>query len=118
MALFFGKLPLHIQSPVVGIGLQVLNSGRRRAFAAWCRQAGTPTLELQRLGGWKTLEMVERYAHVAPEGLQIAASRVDNLFAVTNSYSAPMRKAPDSSESEAFIWCRRDESNTRPSHYE
>ena len=83
MALFFGKLPLHIQSPVVGIGLQVLNSGRRRTFATWCWKAGTPTLELQCLGGWKPLEMVERYGHVAPEGLQIAASRFVNLFAVT-----------------------------------
>ena len=28
------------------------------------------------------------------------------------------KKAPDSCESGAFIWCRSDESNTRPSHYE
>jgi len=27
-------------------------------------------------------------------------------------------KSPDSCESGLFIWCRRDESNTRPSHYE
>jgi hypothetical protein len=27
--------------------------------------------------------MVERYAHVAPEGLQIAASRLDNVLSVT-----------------------------------
>jgi integrase len=50
----------------------------RHTFATWHRQAGTPTHELQRLGGWKTLVMVERYAHVAPEGLQVAASRLDN----------------------------------------
>ncbi|PJI97294.1 site-specific recombinase XerD [Acidovorax sp. 69] len=55
----------------------------RHTFATWHRQAGTPTHELQRLGGWKTLEMVERYAHVAPEGLQIAASRLDNVLAGT-----------------------------------
>ena len=41
------------------------------------REAGTPTHELQRLGGWKTQYMVERYAHVAPEGLQLAASRLN-----------------------------------------
>lgn len=41
----------------------------RHTFATWHRQAGTPTHELQRLGGWKTLSMVERYAHVAPEEL-------------------------------------------------
>jgi integrase len=52
----------------------------RHTFATWHRQAGTPTHELQRLGGWKTLSMVERYAHVAPEGLQLAASRLDNAL--------------------------------------
>jgi integrase len=55
----------------------------RHTFATWHREAGTPTHELQRLGGWKTQSMVERYAHVAPEGLQLAASRLDNLLAVT-----------------------------------
>ena len=52
----------------------------RHTFATWHRQAGTPTHELQRLGGWKTLSMVERYAHVASEGLQTAASRLDNAL--------------------------------------
>lgn len=55
----------------------------RHTFATWHREAGTPTHELQRLGGWKTQSMVERYAHVAPEGLQFAASRLDNLVAST-----------------------------------
>ncbi len=50
----------------------------RHTWASWHRQQGTPTHELQRLGGWKTLAMVERYAHVAPEGLQLAADRLDN----------------------------------------
>jgi len=49
----------------------------RHTFATWHRQAGTPTHELQRLGGWKTGAMVERYAHVAPEALQGAAIRFD-----------------------------------------
>jgi integrase len=52
----------------------------RHTFATWHREAGTPTHELQRLGGWKTQSMVERYAHVVPEGLQFAASRLDQLF--------------------------------------
>lgn len=55
----------------------------RHTFATWHREAGTPTHELQRLGGWKTLEMVERYAHVAPEGLQVAAGRLDNVLSGT-----------------------------------
>jgi integrase len=52
----------------------------RHTFATWHRQAGTPTHELQKLGGWKTLSMVERYAHIAPEGLQAAAGRLDNVL--------------------------------------
>ena len=49
----------------------------RHTFATSHRQAGTPTHELQGLGGWKTGAMVERYAHVAPEALRDAAGRLD-----------------------------------------
>ncbi|MDO8458679.1 MAG: site-specific integrase [Burkholderiaceae bacterium] len=56
----------------------------RHTFATWHREAGTPTHELQRLGGWKTQSMVERYAHVAPEGLLFAAKRLDNCLTATH----------------------------------
>ncbi|MEO5699749.1 MAG: tyrosine-type recombinase/integrase [Casimicrobiaceae bacterium] len=39
----------------------------RHTWATWHRQAGTPTHELQRLGGWRSSVMVERYAHLAPD---------------------------------------------------
>ena len=52
----------------------------RHTWATWQRQAGTPTHELQRLGGWRTGAMVERYAHLAPESLAIAAQRLDSKF--------------------------------------
>lgn len=52
----------------------------RHTWATWQRQAGTPTHELQRLGGWRTGSMVERYAHLAPDHLAIAASRLDSVF--------------------------------------
>ncbi|WP_439605743.1 tyrosine-type recombinase/integrase [Hydrogenophaga sp.] len=55
----------------------------RHTFATWHREAGTPTHELQRLGGWKTQSMVERYAHVAPEGLQFAANRLDAMLNIS-----------------------------------
>ena len=55
----------------------------RHTWATWQRQADTPTHELQRLGGWRTGAMVERYAHLAPEQLAIAAARLDSVF---NSY--------------------------------
>lgn len=53
----------------------------RHTWATWQRQAGTPTHELQRLGGWKTGAMVERYAHLAPDHLTLAAGRIDSVLA-------------------------------------
>ena len=52
----------------------------RHTWASWHRQAGTPTHELQRLGGWRSSVMVERYAHLAPEHLAKAANRLDSLL--------------------------------------
>ena len=52
----------------------------RHTWATWQRQAGTPTHELQRLGGWRTGAMVERYAHLAPDHLATAAKRLDGVF--------------------------------------
>lgn len=48
--------------------------------AIWRREAGTPLHELQRLCGRKTQFSIERYAYIAPEGLRIAASRLDVLL--------------------------------------
>jgi integrase len=52
----------------------------RHTWATWQRQAGTPTHELQRLGGWRTGAMVERYAHLAPDHLIAAATRLDAVL--------------------------------------
>jgi integrase len=52
----------------------------RHTWASWHRQSGTPTHELQRLGGWRSSVMVERYAHLAPDHLATAANRLDSLL--------------------------------------
>ena len=52
----------------------------RHTWATWHRQSGTPTHELQRLGGWRSSSMVERYAHLAPDHLAKAANRLDVLL--------------------------------------
>ena len=52
----------------------------RHTWATWQRQAGTPTHELQQLGGWRTGAMVERYAHLAPDQLAAAAARLDGML--------------------------------------
>ena len=46
----------------------------RHTWASW--QQGTPLYVLKELGGWETLEMVNRYAHLAPEHLKEYAERV------------------------------------------
>lgn len=49
----------------------------RHTWASWHVQNGTPLYVLKELGGWKTLAMVERYAHLSPQHL---AAYVDNVM--------------------------------------
>lgn len=46
----------------------------RHTWASWHIMAGTPLEVLQKLGGWETLSMVLRYAHLAPEHLATYAN--------------------------------------------
>lgn len=48
----------------------------RHTWASWHVMSGTRLEELQRLGGWKTFDMVLRYAHLAPDYLAPVAERV------------------------------------------
>lgn len=43
----------------------------RHTWASWHVQAGTPLHVLQELGGWESVEMVRRYAHMSSEHLLI-----------------------------------------------
>jgi integrase len=47
----------------------------RHTWASWQVQAETPLKHLQELGGWATMEMVMRYAHLAPGHLAQYAER-------------------------------------------
>ena len=49
----------------------------RHTWASWHRQAGTSCDELKDLGGWKSRNMVDRYAKFATENLAFAASRIE-----------------------------------------
>lgn len=51
----------------------------RHTWASWHVQAGTPLYVLQELGGWQTVEMVRKYAHLSSDHL---AEYVDRLSAV------------------------------------
>lgn len=61
----------------------------RHTWATWQREQGTPTYELQRLGGWRSQAMVERYAHVGQPMLAHAAKRLDNSL---SEYISTTRK--------------------------
>jgi len=48
----------------------------RHTWASWHVQAGTPLLVLKELGGWSNLDLVLRYAHLAPDHLAEHAERI------------------------------------------
>lgn len=50
----------------------------RHTWASWHRQAGTSCDELKELGGWKSREMVDRYAKFGTEHLTVAAARIEH----------------------------------------
>lgn len=51
----------------------------RHTWAGWHVMARTPLYDLMTLGGWKTMDCVRRYAHLAPEHLASAACRIERL---------------------------------------
>ena len=48
----------------------------RHTFASWGLQNGMSLAELKELGGWSSLTMVMRYAHLAPSSLREATNRL------------------------------------------
>lgn len=51
----------------------------RHTRAAWLVSAGVPLPEVRDLLGHSTVEMTERYAHLAPENIRAAVSRLDQM---------------------------------------
>lgn len=52
----------------------------RHTWASWHVMSGTSLQELMELGGWKSYEMVLRYAHLAPGHLADAAARIERRW--------------------------------------
>ena len=57
----------------------------RHTWASWHIQSGTPIAVLQELGGWSSLSMVMRYAHLSDHHLSEWAERV-NVTNTTHSH--------------------------------
>lgn len=54
----------------------------RHTWASWLVQAGVPLFVVQEMGGWESIEMVRRYAHLSPNHLSEYAKRLDQYFNV------------------------------------
>ncbi|EMR9275657.1 site-specific integrase, partial [Shigella boydii] len=52
----------------------------RHTWASWLVQAGVPLSVLQEMGGWESIEMVRRYAHLAPNHLTEHARQIDSIL--------------------------------------
>jgi integrase len=65
----------------------------RHTWASWHVQQGTPLYALKELGGWETLEIVKRYAHLAPEHLKEHAERVSFGATAQNRHSDVTQKS-------------------------
>ena len=57
----------------------------RHTWASWLVQNGTPLYDLQEMGGWKSSEMVRRYAHLAPAQMAKHAEVIGSLLCGTNT---------------------------------
>jgi site-specific recombinase XerD len=66
----------------------------RHTFASRLVMAGVDLLSVQKLGGWRTLSMVQRYAHLAPDHLHAAVERLTVTELGLNLDSTPSGAIP------------------------
>jgi len=59
----------------------------RHTWASWHVMNGTSLQELMELGGWKSYEMVLRYARLAPEHLSTAAALIERGLGIVENDS-------------------------------
>ncbi len=57
----------------------------RHTWASWHVQAGTPLNILQELGGWESVEMVRRYAHLSADHLAEYAGNISGPRVITDT---------------------------------
>ncbi|OWF72877.1 integrase [Yersinia massiliensis] len=67
----------------------------RHTWASWLVQAGVPLTVLQEMGGWESIEMVQRYAHLSPNHLTEHARKIDELMSIRVTNLALLKKVVD-----------------------
>ena len=65
----------------------------RHTFASRLAMAGVDVRTIQELGGWKELEMLQRYAHLSPNHKSEAVEKIANHFTTlfTTPVSTPIK---------------------------
>jgi integrase len=53
----------------------------RHTWASWHVQNGTSLYDLKTLGGWASMAMVERYAHMTHERVAAVSGNIDHILA-------------------------------------
>lgn len=66
---------------VTDIRQKVVFHTLRHTFASWLAQRGVPLYTIAKLTGHSELRMVERYAHLAPDGVKEAAMMLEGAIA-------------------------------------
>ena len=64
----------------------------RHTFASRLVAAGVDLRTVQELGGWKTLSMVQRYAHLSPDHLAAAVEKIVAVPAVVAPEAVSVRE--------------------------
>ena len=54
----------------------------RHTWASWLVQNGVSLYELKEMGGWQSLEMVQKYAHLDNDHLHAHATKIDSLMQI------------------------------------
>ncbi|ARB86031.1 MULTISPECIES: tyrosine-type recombinase/integrase [Yersinia] len=67
----------------------------RHTWASWLVQAGVPLSALQEMGGWESIEMVRRYAHLSPNHLTEHARKIDEVMGINVTNLALLKKVVD-----------------------
>lgn len=64
----------------------------RHTWASWHAQNGTPLHVLKELGGWESMEMVQRYAHLAAEHTAPYSENITFVTIMSQSEVLPFRR--------------------------
>jgi integrase len=91
-----GKISNHAwRKACIRAGLPTLKfHDLRHTWASWHVQSGTPLPVLKELGGWATLAMVERYAHLGVSHVAAWANNIDGTNSAQVQSEAPNENGP------------------------